>query len=140
MTRQLVCLVPSRPSIKATEGNNHKHHRMGRQVPSKKVAMSKPGIPPAKIPEIAMRGRAGMTSKTKKSPRKGRAPSRLAAYVLMNEVRSCKKQHRLTRHHSKIAVKVQTQANQQCRNPGSPSQNPGDRTEKLQGHEAPLLA
>ena len=70
MTRQLVCLVPSRPSIEATEGNNQKHHRMGRQVPSKKVAMPKPGIPPARIPEIAMRGRAGMTSTIAHRPRR----------------------------------------------------------------------
>ena len=62
VTRQLVCLVPSRSSIEATKGQSQKHHRMSRQVPSKKVAMPKPGIPPARIPEIAMRGRAGMTS------------------------------------------------------------------------------
>ena len=33
-----------------------------RVVPSKKVAMPKPGIPPARIPEIAKRSRAGITS------------------------------------------------------------------------------
>ena len=61
-TKQLVCPVLSRSSIEATEGQGHQHHRMNRQVPSKKVAMQKPGIPPARIPEIAKRGRAGMTS------------------------------------------------------------------------------
>ena len=36
--------------------------RIGRQVPSKKVAMQRPEIPPARIPEVAMQGLAGMTS------------------------------------------------------------------------------
>ena len=70
MTRQLMCLVTSRPSIESIEGNNQKHHRMGRQVPSKKVAMPKPGTPPARILEIAMRGRAGMTSTNAHRPRR----------------------------------------------------------------------
>ena len=33
-----------------------------REVPSKKVAVPKPRIPPARIPEIASRSRAGITS------------------------------------------------------------------------------
>ena len=37
---------------------------------AKKVAMPKPGIPPARIPEIAMRGRAGMTSTNAHRPRR----------------------------------------------------------------------
>ena len=41
-----------------------------REVPSKKVAVPKPGIPPARIPEIASRSRAGITStNAHRSPR-----------------------------------------------------------------------
>ena len=57
-----MCPVLSRSSIEATERQSHQHHRMNLKVPSKKVAMQKPGIPPARIPEVAKRGRAGMMS------------------------------------------------------------------------------
>ena len=41
-----------------------------REVPSKKVAVPKPRIPPARIPEIASRSRAGITStNAHRSPR-----------------------------------------------------------------------
>ena len=60
MTRQLVCPVLSRSSLK--QQHKAKTKQDDREVPSKKVVVPKPGIPPARIPEIASRSRAGMTS------------------------------------------------------------------------------
>ena len=60
MTRQLVCPVLSRSSLK--HQHQAKTKQDDREVPSKKVVVPKPGIPPARIPEIASRSRAGMTS------------------------------------------------------------------------------
>ena len=60
MTRQLMCPVLSRSSLK--QQLKAKHLKDDRGVPSKKVAVPKPRIPPARIPEIASRSRAGITS------------------------------------------------------------------------------
>ena len=60
MTRQLMCPVLSRSSLK--QQLKAKHLKDDRGVPSKKVAVPKTRIPPARIPEIASRSRAGITS------------------------------------------------------------------------------
>ena len=59
MTRQLMCPVLSRSSLK--QQHNAKPKQDDREVPSKKVVMPKPGIPPARITEITSRSQTGMT-------------------------------------------------------------------------------
>ena len=68
---KVTCVPSTEQAIRwKQQEENQKQHRMGRLVPSKKVAMPKPRIPPARIPEIAMRGRAGMTSTNAHRPRR----------------------------------------------------------------------
>ena len=65
------CVPSTEQAIRCKQQEkNHKQHRMGQLVPKQKIAMPKPRIPPARIPEIAMRGRAGMTSTNAHRPRR----------------------------------------------------------------------
>ena len=54
-----MCPVLSRSSLK--QQHNAEPKQDDREVPSKKVVMPKPGIPPARIPEITSRSQTGMT-------------------------------------------------------------------------------
>ena len=73
------------------------------------------------------------TNETRNTPFNGRALSKKAAYVPMNSRKILQKAKQPTRHHSKIAVKVQKQtpiSSAETQDP--PSQDPGDRTVKQQ--------
>ena len=73
----------------------------------------------------------------------GRALRSKAACVPMNSQRSCSKQHKPTRPHSKIAMKVQNKTKppiSSAETQDPPRQDPGDLTVKPNGHEAPSSA